>query len=42
MVWKRLTAHVYHTENDPETDRPCIAPKQRELLAELKAEYDAL
>lgn len=24
MVWKKLTAHVYHTDNDPETDRPCI------------------
>lgn len=24
MIWKKLTAHVYHTENDAETDRPCI------------------
>lgn len=24
MKWKKLTAHVYYTENDPETDRPCI------------------
>ena len=24
MMWNKLTNHVFYTNNDPETDRPCI------------------
>lgn len=33
MQWHQLTEHVFYTENDPETDRPCIGYVKGEKAA---------
>ncbi len=35
MKWNPLTKHVFYTENDPETDRPCIGYVRGEQAAML-------